>query len=323
MSFPITTQRILVTGGCGFIGAHLVRALSDAGCHAIVFDRTPLPPWLRGLPGVEFRQGELLDLLATPEALANVDTVFHLAWAHIPESATQHPVGDIQSNLVGTVRLLQACVERGVRRVIFPSTGGAIYGPVDALPVSESHLTRPISAYGVTKLAVEKYIQLYHHLHGLEYAILRPSVPYGPYQDPFGRQGAVCVFIGDILTGKPITLWGDGDAIVRDFFHVSDLARALILAAESAQPAGLYNIGGGEGVSLLQLVERLRHLAEPDFPVMIEQSEPRRFDVPRLVLNINHAAEALDWRPQISLDEGLTQTWHWFRHTWLTTIPSS
>ena len=250
-----------------------------------------------------------------------MDVVFHLAWADIPESATEHPVSDIQGNLIGTVRLLQACVERGVRRIIFPSTGGAIYGPVDVLPVPESHATHPISAYGVTKLAVEKYIELYHHLHGLEYAILRPSVPYGPYQNPLGRQGAVSVFIGRILSGQPLTIWGDGSAIVRDFFHVTDLARALVMAAASPHPAGLYNIGGGEGFSLLELIDRLRPIAEPHYPITIEQAPPRRFDVPRLVLDISHARDTLGWQPEISLDDGLAQTWDWFQRVWLPATP--
>lgn len=310
-------SRVLVTGGCGFIGSHLVGLLSSLGHQVVICDRQPLPAWLADTPDIHLHRGELVDLLAAGNVLNGIETVYHLAWAHIPESATQHPVADIQANLIPTIRLLQGCAEHGVRRFIFLSTGGAIYGPVRHLPVAESHPPRPISAYGVTKLAAEKYIDLYHHLHGLDYAILRPSVPYGPGQDPLGRQGAVSVFIGNILCGQPITLWGDGDAIVRDFFHVSDLARAAVLAAGHPQPTGIYNIGGGQPVSLSQLVALLRELAGPDYPVVIRQAPPRSFDVPRLVLDITAARQTLGWRPQVALSEGLAAAWAWYETVWL------
>ncbi len=312
-----TLSRVLVTGGCGFIGSHLVSLLSSQGYEVAVCDRQPLPPWLARLPGIALHRGDLVDLLAADGLLHGIDAVYHLAWAHIPESATQHPVGDIQANLIPTIRLLQACAEAGVRRFVFPSTGGAIYGPVKHLPVAESHPPRPISAYGVSKLAAEKYIDLYHHLHGLEYAILRPSVPYGPGQDPWGRQGAVSVFMGRILTGQPITVWGDGDAIVRDFFHVSDLARAALLAANHPHPAGVYNIGGGQPVSLGHLLGLLRELAGTAYPVVLHSADPRPFDVARLVLDISAARQTLGWTPQVPLREGLAATWRWYETVWL------
>lgn len=312
-SFP----RVLVTGGCGFIGSHLVNLLSNQGQEVIVCDRNPPPPWLASLPNLHLHRGELADLLVAGDILQGIDTVYHLAWAHIPESATQHPVGDIQANLIPTIRLLQACVDNRVRRLVFLSTGGAMYGPVQQLPVAETYPARPISAYGVTKLAAEKYIDLYHHLHSLEYAILRPSVPYGPGQDPLGRQGAVSVFMGRILTGQPITLWGDGDAIVRDFFHVSDLARAAVLAASHPNPIGVYNVGGGQPVSLNYLLSLLQELAGSPYPLTVRRSEPRPFDVPRLVLDITSARQTLGWEPEISLRDGLAATWRWYETVWL------
>jgi UDP-glucose 4-epimerase len=316
MSTPL---RVLITGGCGFIGSHLVAHLSNLGHRVIICDRQPLPPSLLGAPGIELHRGEIADLLTASRLLQGVDVAYHLAWAHIPESATQHPVGDIQANLIPTIRLLQGCVEHRVRRLVFLSTGGAIYGRVRRLPVTESHPPRPISAYGVTKLAAEKYIDLYHHLHGLSYAILRPSVPYGPGQDPLGRQGAVSVFIGSILTGRPITLWGDGDAIVRDFFHVSDLARAAVLAAGHSKPTGVFNIGGGRPVSLNHLLALLCELAEPEYAVQIQRASPRPFDVPRLVLDISAARANLGWAPELSLRRGLAATWEWYKNVWLPT----
>ena len=313
---PRPRLRCLVTGGNGFIGSHLVPLLARQGCKVVVLDRTPPPVWQQEMANVRFTQGELLPWLQERPDLMGAEVVFHLAWAHIPESATQHPVGDIQSNLVTTVRLLQACAEQGVRRFVFPSTGGAIYGPVARKPVTEDHPTRPVSAYGVTKLAAEKYIELYHHLHGLEYAILRPSVPYGPGQDPFGRQGAVAVFMGSILTSRPITIWGNGDDIVRDFFHVSDLARACWLAATGDSPAGAYNIGGGQAVSLNHLVALIAEAVGDSHAIRINYEPPRPFDVSWLVLDTSLAKSALGWRPQTPLPAGLAETWAWYRDVW-------
>ncbi len=316
MSGPNPPRRCLVTGGNGFIGVYLNELLAARGYEIVICDRTSLADSLSDLDNVHFVQGELVTLLADRAFLRNIDTVFHLAWAHIPESATQNPVADIQDNLVMTVRLLQACVEQSVRRIVFPSTGGAIYGPVKQLPVPETHPTRPISAYGVTKLAAEKYIELYHYLHGLEYAILRPSVPYGPGQDPFGRQGAVAVFMGNILVGQPISIWGDGDTIVRDFFHVSDLARACVAVMEHPAPANVYNIGGGQAVSLNQLVDYLNQVVDPDHGFDVRYAPVRPFDVPRLVLDISRAHQELGWQPEIDLMAGLTDTWLWYKDVW-------
>ncbi|NOZ72780.1 MAG: NAD-dependent epimerase/dehydratase family protein [Chloroflexi bacterium] len=309
-------SRCLITGGHGFIGGHLLHRLNQLGHETVVLDRTPTPPWLADVRHARFLRGELVDLVQQPETLRGVDTVFHLAWAHIPESATAHPVGDIQANLVSTIRLLQACAEQGVRRIIFLSTGGAIYGPVSTLPVPETHPTHPISAYGVTKLATEKYIELYHHLYGLEYIILRPSAPYGSYQNPDGRQGAVAVFLGKILRGQPLTLWGDGDAIVRDFFHVDDLIQACIQAMDYPRPTGLFNIGGGEGVSLTQLIALIQEVAGVQQEIRVQHLPPRSFDVPQLVLDTTAAHRLLHWHPTISLREGLNRTWQWYRDVW-------
>ncbi|RME80500.1 MAG: NAD-dependent epimerase/dehydratase family protein [Caldilineae bacterium] len=308
--------RCLVTGGCGFIGSHLVSLLAEQGHEVLVYDRTPPPADLQTLPNVRFRQGELIPLLQRPDSLRGIQVVFHLAWAHEPESATRHPVGDIEANLVMTVRLLQACVEQGVRRIVFSSTGGAIYGPVRSLPVSEDHPTRPISAYGVTKLAAEKYIQLYHHLHGLEHIILRPSVCYGPRQNPFGRQGAVAVFIGRILSGHPIVIFGDGDTIVRDFFHVRDLAHAFLAAMHASADRAIINVGGGVGITLNQILHHLSQVADSRYPISVQSAPPRPFDVPRLVLDISRARRLLGWQPRITLEEGLAQTWAWYEKTW-------
>lgn len=308
-------MRVLVTGGSGFIGQHLSSLLAESGIEDLrVIDWRR--PSIMGQNGCTFYQGGVVETITDqPEVLSGVDVVFHLAWTSIPESSTRDPIRDIVDNLVPTVWLLEQCVARGIRRVVFPSSGGAVYGVPEELPVTEDHPTVPISAYGISKLAIEKYLMLFHRLHGLEYTVLRPSVPYGEYQNPLGRQGAVAVFLGRILQGKPIVIWGSAEAIVRDFFHVADLARACVLAANSDRPTGIYNIGGGTGISLASLIEAMRDVVGPGYPVEIESLSPRPFDVPRIVLDISKATKFLDWRPEIDLTSGLERTWRWIRNT--------
>lgn len=149
------------------------------------------------------------------EALEGIDVVFHLASTTLPKTSNDDPGYDVRSNVVDTIQLLEACVDAGVRKVIFASSGGTVYGVPERLPIKEDHPTNPISSYGIVKLTIEKYLGLFHYLYGLDYAALRISNPYGPYQDPAGQQGAISVFLHRILSGQPIAIWGDGE-IVRE-----------------------------------------------------------------------------------------------------------
>ena len=304
---------ILVTGGAGFIGSHLVPLLAEAGINDLRVIDLRRSSFMSRV-GCKFYQGGLVEILSEqPEVLSGIDVVFHLAWASIHESSTRDPVWDINANLVSTIRLLEQCVLKGVKRVVFLSSGGTVYGLPKCLPISEDHPTEPISAYGISKLAVEKYLALFNRLHGLEYAILRPSVPYGEYQNPLGRQGAVAVFFGKILQHKPIVIWGDAEEIVRDFFHVADLARACVLAADSDRPTGIYNLGGGIGMSLASLIDVMRDIVGPMYPIEIQSLQPRPFDVPEIVLDISRASTVLGWKPEVDLASGLQRTWAWVR----------
>lgn len=302
----------LITGGAGFIASHLACKLAEAGCDDLrVIDL--VDPWYKSTFPCSYFRMDLSVIGEYPEVLRGIDTVFHLAWASIPESATKDPLRDIKVNLAPTINLLDQCVSHGVKRVIFLSTGGAIYGLSGRLPASENHPTDPVSAYGISKLAAEKYIALYHRLYGLEYSILRPSVPCGEYQNPFGRQGAIAVFLGKILQNKPIVIWGEPSSITRDFFYVGDLANACILAARAKEPTTLYNIGSGVGINLVELVDMLAKVVGPKYPVEIQTSPPRPFDVPSLILDISNAKKFLGWKPTVPLVDAVRRTWNWIR----------
>jgi len=301
--------RAIVIGGNGFIGSHLVDRLLAAKWQVVVYDRYPeryRPPVL----AVEYVLGEFENIGLLRSILPRVDVVFHLISTTVPQSSNESPIFDVQSNLIGTIRLLEACVQLGVRKVVFVSSGGTVYGIPKALPVQEIHSTFPICSYGIVKLAIEKYFHLFHHLHGLSYTILRPSNPYGPRQNPHGSQGAIAVFLGSVAQDLPITLWGNGE-IVRDYFHVTDLAQACIQAATTETADTIFNIGAGEGKSLNQLLTIIESVVNRKLKV--EHLPSRLFDVPELVLDVQKANVELLWTTKMSLEEGIADTWKWIK----------
>ena len=242
--------------------------------------------------------------------MSGVEVVYHFVSTTLPKTSNDDPIYDVRSNLVDTIQLLESCVEAGVRKVIFASSGGTVYGPPETLPITEDHPTAPISSYGIVKLAIEKYLSLFHHLYGLDYAVLRISNPYGPYQDPGGQQGAVGVFLNRLYTGRPITIWGDGE-VVRDYLYVSDLVDALELAALIESREKVLNIGSGEGLSLNALIRCISEVVG-EHPA-VEYLPARPLDVPASVLNVGRAKSALGWEPETGLAEGIERTWAWIQ----------
>jgi UDP-glucose 4-epimerase len=302
-------MRVLITGGNGFIGSHLVDHALLAGWDVCVYD-VAREKYRDQRDNVEYLYGDLYINGLPQEALRDVDVVFHLACTTIHKTSNDDPVFDIQSNLVSTVKLLQQCVRARVNRFVFLSSGGTVYGIPQALPVSESHPTDPICSYGIHKLAIEKYLGLFHHLHGLDYVVLRPSNPYGERQDFRGEQGAVAVFLGKIALGKPISIWGDGE-IVRDYFHVDDLARACMGAATQRVKRRVLNISSGVGFSLNALVDKIEAVLGVKAEVHRNSTSARPFDVSELYLDRSEAEKVLSWRPQVTLEQGITRTWLW------------
>ncbi len=303
-------KKVLVLGGSGFIGRRLCAGLIDAGCQPIVFDRVP-----PGIPGVEYHQGDMVSVgdLWQP-LLEEVDTVFHLAWTTKPQSANDSPYYDLQTNVLAGLHFLDSLIRLGKPpRLIFVSTGGAIYGTPDYLPVDEIHPTRPLNAYGIGKLSFEHYLELYQRLHGLDFLIFRPGNPYGEGQDPSGAQGAVAVFLGRLLSGKSISIWGDGE-VIRDYLYIGDLVDALLKGLDyrpGPDNARIFNIGSGQGQSLNQLIAALASVTgrQPQ----VEYQAARKADTPAVVLDIALISQCLDWRPATSLESGLRSTWEWLQ----------
>ena len=298
-------MQAVVTGASGFIGSHLVDGLLAAGYRVKALGRN-----LPGLIGVEAQSNPnlslfpvaLADRLALQEALEGAQVVFHLASGSLPQSSNRDPQADVHVNLLGSLNLLEAARLNGVKRLIMVSSGGTVYGVPQAVPISEAHPTDPICSYGITKLAIEKYVALYRLLHGLDGLVLRVANPFGPRQRLDAAQGVVPVFLGKALRHEPLQIWGDGST-VRDFLDVSDVVAALLMAAKYQGDQCVFNIGSGQGLSLNQLIVLLE--AQLNRSLEVEYLPSRGCDVPTNVLCIDRAKEALGWTPQISVEEGL------------------
>ena len=297
----------LVLGGAGFIGSHLAEALLQAGHRVRIFDRPHLdrlPDFLRRRE-FEVFTGDFLNPRALTPALEGSEIVFHLVSTTLPKTSNDNPVYDVESNVVGSLRLLELCRSQGVRKVVFASSGGTVYGVPRSVPIDESHPTDPICSYGIHKLMIEKYLQLNQRVHGLDYCVVRPPNLYGPRQRLDIAQGAVAVFLDRALRGKPIQVWGDG-SVVRDYLYVEDAAEALVKAAAFEGEPRVFNIGSGVGTSLKQLIQEIEALLGR--PVPVEYAAARTLDVPANVLDASLARRLLGWTPRTSLGEGLRRT---------------
>jgi len=304
-------MRILVTGGAGFIGSNVADRFLALGHDVAVLDNLSTGRRENLDPRIRLYEADLID----PQAVEKVVSEFrpeivdhHAAQIDVRHSV-DHPAFDAKTNILGGIGLLEACVRHGVKKLIYASTGGALYGEGRQLPATEDHPAHPESPYGVSKLTVEHYVYVFRLLHHLDATVLRYPNVFGPRQNPHGEAGVNAIFIGLMCEGKAPTIFGDGEA-VRDYLYVDDVVRANELALTKGSGETV-NLGWGMGVSVNDIVQNLKTIL--GFAGDAIHAPARAGEVQRIYLDASRAKAVLGWTPQVSFEEGLKRTVAWYQ----------
>ena len=303
----------MVTGGAGFIGSHLVDKLVEEGKDVVVVDNLTTGKKINLNKKAKFIEIDITDSgISKVFENENFDAVCHFAASTNVRKSVENPLNDIKTNVLGMVNLLEACKKHGIKKVVFSSTGGALYGNTDKLPTLENHPTRPISPYGIDKLAGENFLYYYNKVHGLPVTILRYSNVYGPRQDRKGEGGVVAVFIKQLMEKQTPIINGDGEQ-TRDFIYVSDIANANALALEQEErneSFNIYNISGGAETSINDLLGIISKKLSVDLKP--EYGPKLKGEILRSCLDNSLATKELNFVPKYNLEKGIDATIQYF-----------
>lgn len=302
--------KCLVLGANGFIASHLVDALTDQENEVVAFGRFGKDPQFKSLKNVKIVHGDFLNKNDLVEALQGADYVFHFISTTTPATAENDPLIDVETNIRMSIELFQACVDAGVKRVIFASTGGAIYGQGDGKPFKENDTPYPISPYAIGKLTIEHYLRYFKVKHGLDSVVFRISNPYGERQPLHSRQGVIPVFLENILRDKPLTVLGDG-SMVRDYIYVKDVAKMIANVFNVDLKSSVYNIGSGEGHTINQLVECIERTTGKQ--AIIEHKPAPSTFVHKVVLDTSQFQEEFRTGELTGLENGLLATYNYIK----------
>jgi UDP-glucose 4-epimerase len=303
-------MKCVIFGGGGFIGSTIADRFLQQGYQIRIFERPRVQPYRRfpDSTAIEWVTGDILSNYDLAAAIDGMDVVLHLVSTTLPKNSNDDPIYDVKSNVEGSLQMLNAMVAKKVHKIIFISSGGTVYGVPQYLPIDEQHPTNPLVSYGITKLTIEKYLQMYESLHGIRAITLRVANPYGERQRIETAQGAVGVFLHRALTGQIIDIWGDG-TVTRDYLHVSDVADAFLKAVNYTGTKNVFNISSGLGTSLNELIQLLEQLLGK--PIDYRYLAARPFDVPVSILSNQLAQQELQWIPKVSMIDGIRRTAQW------------
>ncbi len=306
-------MKSLVLGGAGFLGSHLCEGLLEKRHEVTVFDREDID--YRNLSEVinyiDIVKGNFFAAYDFDAITMNKDVVFHLISSTTPSTSNCDMISDLQTNVNSTLRLLNSCVKNDVKKVVFFSSGGTVYGIPSIVPISEEHPTNPICSYGIHKLMIEKYLNLYKHLYGLDYTVMRISNPYGPRQSPFSGQGVISTFIYNATHGVPINIWGDG-TVTRDFIYVTDVVKAALMLLEYNGDLKVFNVGSGKGYTINDIINKIE--ASVKAKITVNYYSARKVDVKVNVLDIGRIKNETAWENEIKLGIGINMlTDYWLK----------
>jgi UDP-glucose 4-epimerase len=299
----------IIFGGNGFIGSHLAEGLVRNDYEVKVFCRNPDSSNLAGIKNdIEILQGDFLNETDVKRALDGVDYLFHYISTTNPATSVMDPVFDITSNIAGSVRLFQAATDCGVKKILFSSSGGTVYGETQRDLIKEDSPLQPQNPYGISKVAIESYLRYFFHTYGMEYLILRYSNPYGERQNPLAKQGVIPIFLNKIKHNEQPIIFGDGSTI-RDYIYIQDAIEATLACLDLSTNDSVFNVGSGQGVSLNQLVDIMSEVTGTNVhPRYVSDS---KIFVSRIVLDISRISKVTGWVPKVSIQEGISKTWEW------------
>jgi UDP-glucose 4-epimerase len=301
-------MNIVILGAGGFMGRSITKALSATNADLTLFDMRFTKEQQNNFRCIEGDFTSPADL--EPVFMREVDTVIHLISTTVPVTADKYPTADVRGNLLNTLELLEMCVRENARRVIFVSSGGTVYGQHDR-PVKEDDPCCPVCSYGIVKRTIEEYLGLYHRLRGLDYLIMRVGNAYGAAQTGKKPQGVIGTFLHRIIQGKPIEIWGDGNA-VRDFIHIDDVARSFVAMLQYTGSEHIFNVGTGKGHSIKQAADLIESILGQS--VECSYFPQSSLDVPINVLDITRIQRETGWEPTISLEEGISRVYQEIRN---------
>ncbi|OGO64661.1 MAG: UDP-glucose 4-epimerase [Chloroflexi bacterium RBG_19FT_COMBO_55_16] len=304
-------MKVLVTGGAGFIGSHVVDALISAGYEVVVVDDLSTGNLANLNPAATFYQVDIRSpQLAEVFEKERPDYVDHHAAQMDVRRSIADPLFDAEVNVIGSINLIECCRRYGVKRLIYISTGGAVYGEPEYLPCDEAHPVNPICPYGASKHTVEHYLYMYQQNYGLDYIVLRYPNVYGPRQDPHGEAGVVAIFTGQMLAGGQVVINGDGEQ-QRDFVYVEDCAQANLMAMTSQNANQIYNLGYGRGTTVNEIFTTLKNIT--GYQLAATHGPAKVGETRQIYLDATKAQKELGWKPTVDLEEGLQRTADYFK----------
>ncbi|MDP4219377.1 MAG: GDP-mannose 4,6-dehydratase [Bacteroidota bacterium] len=306
-------MKILVTGGAGFIGSHITDALIAEGHSVVVLDNLSSGRIENLNPNSHFIQGDIRDIALIDRIFKEhrFEIVNHHAAQMDVRKSVEDPIFDAETNIIGSLNLLEACRKYSVGRFVFASTGGAIYGEQDYFPADENHATRPESPYGVAKCSIELYLHYYLSVHGMQHTIFRYANVYGPRQDPHGEAGVVAIFTNALLAERQCVIFGDGKQ-TRDYVYIGDVVRAHIEALKKGGESETFNISTGIETDVNSLFSMLSKITTGG-KATVQYADARKGEQKRSVCSAAKAEEVLGWRPAVKLEDGLRSTVEYFQ----------
>ncbi len=294
----------LILGGGGFIGSHLTEKLLAGGYEVTIFDKVNFSKQnvSQFTENIKITEGDFNNGIDIKKSLRNIEYVYHLVSSTLPASSNDNPIFDAETNLISTLRLLKECVNNILKKVIFLSSGGTVYGVPEKIPISENDATNPICSYGIIKRTIEQYLFMFEKIYGLDYFVFRLSNPYGERQNPLAAQGVIPVFINKIINNETLEIWGDG-VVVRDYIYVGDAVNVLSDSLGITSNQKILNLSSGCGYSINEIIEIIKTISKKK--VHVQYLKGRNVDVPVNILDNNLVKKIFEWMPETKIEDGI------------------